>query len=90
MSSLTDSQLKDLAQAQTMGGPQPGDVYLHYKGGRYTIVARSLMEDTLTPLVTYQSQLKGTYWTRTESNFSETVEANDGSGPVPRFRRIGQ
>jgi hypothetical protein len=84
---LSDDELKDLAQRQAAGGPQPGEVYRHYKGGIYSIVARSIQEDTLEPLVTYHSNLKGTNWTRTLANFTETVDW--GGKPGPRFMRIG-
>lgn len=92
MAALTDDQLKDIAQAQTLGGPQPGDTYRHYKGGLYTIVARSLMEETLTPLVTYRSEANGTCWTRTIANFTEWVvtpaKADGMQGAGPRFRKV--
>jgi hypothetical protein len=84
---LSDDELKDLVQRQAAGGPQEGEIYRHYKGGRYAIVARSLMEDTLEPLVTYFSESKGTYWTRTLANFTETVDWGGKLGP--RFMRIG-
>ena len=44
MGTLSDDEMKDLAQRQTTGGPQPGEVWRHYKGGFYVIVARSLQE----------------------------------------------
>ncbi len=86
---LSESELKDLAQEQAAGGPQPGEVYRHYKGGLYVVIARSIKEDTLEPLVTYRSNLKGTFWTRTVANFTERVPAGGSAtgGPGPRFRR---
>jgi len=79
---LSESDLKDLAQRQATGGPQPGEIYRHYKGGLYVVVCRSINEDDLTPLVTYRSNLKGTVWTRTVKNFTENV-----TDSVPRFAR---
>ena len=84
MGDLSDDDLKDMAQRQAIGGPQPGEVYRHYKGGIYSIVARSIKEDTLEPLVTYHSNAKGTNWTRTLENFTEVVDAAIG----PRFVRL--
>jgi hypothetical protein len=82
----SDDDLKDLAQKQATGGPQPGEVYRHYKGGIYSIVARAIKEDTLEPLVIYHSNLKQTNWARTLENFTEAVEV-DGK-PCPRFARL--
>ena len=64
------------------GTPQPGQRYRHYKGGEYLIVATSLAEDTLEPLVAYRSVQHGTVWTRTLVNFLELVDSN------PRFSLI--
>jgi hypothetical protein len=84
---LSEDELKDLAQQQAAGGPQPGEVYRHYKGGEYTVVARAVMEETLRPLVVYRSHQKGTTWARTLDNWGETVEVS-GVGGVPRFRLV--
>lgn len=84
---MTEDQLKAVAQAQETGGPQPGEEYEHYKGGRYVVVARALREDTLEPVVVYRSLLKGFTWTRTLANFTETVTVYPGPA-VPRFVRI--
>lgn len=56
-----------------MHDPQPGETYRHFKGGLYEIVARSLREDTLEPLVTYRSLEDGECWTRTLENFNGSV-----------------
>jgi hypothetical protein len=67
--------------------PHAGQVWEHYKGGIYSIVCRSIKEDTLESLVTYHSNLKGTNWTRTVENFEESVEMPDGRRR-PRFLRV--
>ena len=82
----TDSELKAIAQAQATGGPQPGQVYQHYKGGIYSIIARALREDTLEPVVVYHSNAKGVSWERTVANFTEPVEF--GGRTVPRFTQL--
>jgi hypothetical protein len=84
---LSDDELKDRVQADAVGGPQPGEVYEHYRGGIYSVVCRSIKEDTLESLVTYHSNLKGTNWTRTVENFEESVEMPDGR-KRPRFLRV--
>lgn len=83
---MSDDELKALVQAQMTGGPQPDDEYLHYKGGRYVIVARALREDTLEPVVIYRSLAKGFVWERTLVVFTEMVE-RDGV-TVPRFMKM--
>lgn len=87
MGNLSDDQLKDLAQQQAVGGPQVGEIYRHYKGGLYVIVARSIKEDTLEPLVTYRSNAKGTFWTRTLANFTEEVGMITKNMPLKRFTK---
>lgn len=82
----TDEELKAIAQAQLVGGPRAGNVFRHYKGGIYCVVARALREDTLEDVVIYHSNAKGTTWERTLANFTEEVEF-DGR-LVPRFTRV--
>lgn len=67
--------------------PRAGDIYDHYRGGDYRVVAVSLEEATLEPLVTYQSLKLKAFWTRTLTNFTEPVRLADGS-TRPRFLLI--
>jgi hypothetical protein len=95
---MTEEDLgKDAAQAGLAGRScvgafiRPGDIFRHYKGGLYSVVCVSVMEDTLETLVTYHSNRKGTDRTRTMANFLEQVEITDPLDPrqrVPRFRRL--
>ncbi len=82
---------KDVAQAGLATQPEKaGQIYRHYKGGLYTIVAMAIMEDTLEPMVVYQSNLKGTISIRTLTNWREWVllQSNGvGSHERPRFDR---
>ena len=65
---------KDRAQAKLKEcGIKSGHIFRHYKGGLYVVVAVSLKEDTLEPMITYHSNLKGTTWTRTLDNFTEAI-----------------
>lgn len=66
--------------------PRDGQLFQHYKGGRFEIVATGLIENTETPCVVYRSLAKNIIWVRTAKNFLEEVE-HDGVS-VPRFKPI--
>jgi hypothetical protein len=84
----SEDDLKSAAQEMLawMEGPQPGEVYRHYKGGLYVVVCRSVHESGLDLLITYRSNARGTCWTRTFENFTGTVDFNGMS--VARFVRV--
>jgi hypothetical protein len=63
-----------------------GDIFRHYKGGYYIIVAFAVKEDTGEPLVVYRSNRKKTTWVRTFDNFFGIVEV-DGD-QVQRFEKV--
>jgi hypothetical protein len=74
--------------------PKPGEMYRHFKGGRYEIVGISRFESTEEILVTYKplytTEGKIKNWTRTLDNFFETVEKTLPNGAKyfgPRFVR---
>ena len=75
------------AQMARYEGPRPGDVYVHYKGGLYEIIARSIHEETFEQLVTYRSHEKNYVWTRTLANFTELVSGNQDP-PEHRFKPL--
>jgi hypothetical protein len=79
----TEAQ-QDLARRHNL--PVVGGIYRHYKGGLYVVIAVSIQEETGEPLVTYRSNARGTFWTRTLQNFQEHVDFPDADS-VPRFRR---
>jgi hypothetical protein len=54
--------------------PKSGQVFQHYKGGKYEIVATGFLEDSETPCVVYRSLEKDIVWVRTAKNFLEQVE----------------
>lgn len=86
---MTDDELKQIAQEQSHFGPQPGQIWRHFKGGLYSIVCRSVKEDTLEPLVTYHGNAHGTNWTRTLANFTEVLcHSAEYPGGGPRFKRV--
>ena len=57
-------------------GIKPGQVWRHYKGGTYRIIATAIDESTLTPMVIYQSTVTNLEmpWARTLANFLSTVD----------------
>lgn len=66
--------------------PQDGQIFQHFRGGTYVIVATGFLEDTEAPCVVYRSLGKNIVWVRTAKNFLESIEHN---GVVqPRFRRV--
>ena len=66
--------------------PKDGQLFQHYKGGKYEIVATGFLEDSEAPCVVYRSLLKDIVWVRTAKNFLENVEHNGVI--VPRFKPI--
>jgi len=62
-----------------------GDYWTHYKGGVYQIVAVAVKEDSLEPVIVYQSLKHGTIWVRTIKNWCEDV--NTPGGMKPRFNK---
>jgi hypothetical protein len=84
---MSDNEMKVAALGKLMGAPEVYTVWRHYKGGIYVVVAVSLMEDSLEPLVTYRSNKHGTFWTRTMGNFLEHIETSPGF-LIPRFFQV--
>ena len=69
-----------------MHRPQDGQLFRHYKGGMYEIVATGFLEDSEAPCVIYRSLEKRIVWVRTAKNFLENIE-HDGV-LQPRFAPI--
>jgi hypothetical protein len=66
--------------------PKDGQIFQHYKGGKYEIVATGFLEDTEAPCVVYRSLERNMVWVRTAKNFLENIEHN---GIIrPRFKLI--
>lgn len=82
---------KRLSVAQIQAGwdgfdrPKDGEIYQHYKGGLFEIVATGFLEDTETPCVVYRSLKKDITWVRTAKNFLEDIEHNGKNRP--RFEK---
>lgn len=56
--------------------PATGQIFQHYKGGKYEIMATGFLEDSEEPCVIYRSLLENIVWVRTAGNFLENVEYN--------------
>ncbi len=63
-----------------------GEVYRHYKGGIYEIVAVAIQEQTLEPCVVYKSRDTAMVWVRAWDNWSEEVDVEGER--IPRFTRV--
>lgn len=69
-------------------GVNPGDLYRHYKGRLYRIIAIALHEASLSPQVVYQDVVTGAAWTRDLSNFLSLVHSYNGNTLVARFTLV--
>lgn len=69
--------------------PQPGEIYQHFKGNKYKIIAIAKHSETLEDLVIYEALYdnpQSKIWSRPLSKFLEEVKINDQL--VPRFLQI--
>lgn len=71
---------------KTFKRPKDGQLFRHYKGGEYEIVATGFLEDSEAPCVIYRSLEKKIVWVRTAKNFLEEVEY--GGVAKPRFTPV--
>lgn len=63
------------------GRPRAGDVFKHYKGGKYVVVDIALREEDLEPMVIYKpwfGEAQTGPWVRTLTGFMEEVEVDGG------------
>lgn len=67
--------------------PENGQIFQHYKGGKYEIVATGFLEDSEVPCIIYRSLSKKIVWVRTAKNFLESVEYEGRN--KPRFKKLG-
>jgi hypothetical protein len=70
--------------------PAPGEIYEHYKKKNYRIFSMGLDASRQEDIVIYQAlyPTKYDYFSRPLTEWNELVESLDGSGLVPRFRKI--
>ena len=64
---------------------KPGGVYLHYKGGIYTVIGVGDHTETGEKLVVYAAH--GKIWIRPLTMFEDEVEVREGVR-VPRFKQV--
>lgn len=84
------SELKDTAQDYIRSlrlEYSAGQYWTHYKGGVYKIVAVAVEEDTLEPVIVYESLKHGTVWVRTVKNWNEEVPVMGPARMVSRFKK---
>lgn len=68
---------------------QPGDIWQHFKGGKYRIIAVAKHSETLEDLVIYEAlyeNVTSKYWARPLADFLGTKNI-DGK-EIPRFKLI--
>lgn len=79
-------------------GIMPGDIYRHYKGGKYKVITLANHSETQEPMVVYQSLSFGSTHVRPLEMWDEEVEVDFDYGiqhggvqkmKVKRFEKIG-
>lgn len=88
---MSEEADKIKAIAQSTEGPQPYEIWRHWKSrGLYAIDARAIDEATLTPVVIYRSLKDKVVWSRPLADFVAMVDAGERMVPrmVPRFTRF--
>ncbi len=63
-----------------------GEVYRHFKGNVYKVIAIAKDCENLADMVVYQNVEKGDIWVRELGNFTETIN-RDGKN-IKRFMKI--
>ena len=67
--------------------PKPGEIWNHYKGGKYEIIAMCNHTTTDEILVIYKSLSFGGFHARPYSEWHDEVETTNGY-PAKRFYRL--
>jgi len=80
---ITNTMDKITGQNNTGVYPEPGQVWIHYKGGRYEIIAMCNHTTTNEPLVIYKSKSFNGFHARPYSEWHDEVV--DGGKYVRRF-----
>ncbi len=72
--------------------PEPGAVFQHYKKKNYRVFSMGLDASRQEDIVIYQALYPTdySYFFRPLTEWNEQVPALDGTGLVPRFRKIDQ
>lgn len=72
---------------------ETGQVWKHYKGGVYTIIAVGKLEVDLTLMVVYKSNDDGSVWIRPQHDFLQVVKVvgvhpDGGLKTIVRFTKV--
>ncbi len=81
---MNEPELEERFRFLYYGAPLPGQVYRHYKGGLYVVIATCLRESDGEPTVVYRSLADGRTWSRPVKEWYEKVDV-DGK-IVDRFQ----
>jgi hypothetical protein len=68
--------------------PQPGEIWQHYKGGRYEIVGMCNHTTTDEVLVIYKSLSFGGFHARPFDEWYEEIGMDEDKWPVKRFYKL--
>jgi hypothetical protein len=68
--------------------PQPGQIWQHYKGGQYEIIAMCNHTDTDETLVIYKSLSFGGFHARPYSEWHEVINNESSLVAIKRFSKI--
>ena len=70
--------------------PEPGQIFEHYKKKNYRVFSMGLDASRQEDIVIYQALYPTgySYFSRPLAEWNEQVAALDGTGLVPRFRKI--
>jgi hypothetical protein len=73
-----------------MPRPEPGEIYEHYKKKNYRVFSMGLDASRQEDIVIYEALYPTgyPYFSRPLTEWNESVPALDGTGMVPRFRKI--
>jgi hypothetical protein len=64
--------------------------YKPYKGGVYIVLFTASCSETNQPVVVYQNETHGTYYTRLLKEFTSKVMVDSEDGGIPRFKLIDE
>ena len=73
-----------------MPRPEPGEIYEHYKKKNYRVFSMGLDASRQEDIVIYQALYPTgyAYFSRPLTEWNDQVASLDGTGLVPRFRKI--
>jgi hypothetical protein len=71
-----------------MNTPQPNEIYKHFKGNEYQIIALAKHSETLEDMIVYKALYgEGDVWVRPATMFTDMKTLEDGT-QVQRFTKV--